>query len=163
MIVKTLLISAMTLSCVIGIAFEGAGNTVGRRDSSVVVMDDIRLEASRFTIDSAKATVELSLISLKETPRELKINVYGTQLVDNERNAYYFSTLGLGRVLMRFEDKQNYLHYLLQPGTPVKLTITAENISAEAAAIQVVKIVFEDSAEEGRFLDVYLTEPSPAE
>lgn len=133
------------------------------RDSSVLVIDDIRFEAERFVVDSATnvATVELSLVNLKKTPRELKVNVYGTQLVDDRRDAYYFSTIGLGRVLMRFTDKQNYLHYLLQPDSPAKLVITAESISP-GAAIQVVKIVFEDSAEEGRFLDAYLTEASGA-
>ncbi|SEL45531.1 hypothetical protein SAMN05421740_105290 [Parapedobacter koreensis] len=128
------------------------------RDSNVLVIDDIRIETERFVVDSATntATVELSLSSLKENPRELKINVYGTQLVDNERNAYYFSTIALGRVLMRFDDKQNYLNYLLQPNTPAKLIITAEKI-LPGATIQVVKIVLEDSAEEGRFLDAYLS------
>lgn len=129
------------------------------QDSSVLINDDIRFEATRFDIDSTTrtATVELLLTNLKEQPRELKLNVYGTQLVDNERNAYYFSTMTLGRVLIRFEDKQNYMHYLLQPDTGTKLTITAAKIPANVSTIQVVKIVFEDSEEEGRFLDAYLT------
>jgi len=138
-----------------------SADVVGQ-DSSAIVVDNIQFKAEQFVIDSATrtATVTLALTSLKDKPRELKINVYGTQLVDNARNAYYFSTMALGRVLMRFEDKQNYLHYLLQPQVPAKLTITADAISITAAAIQVVKIVFEDSAEEGRFLDAYLTAPS---
>ncbi len=134
-------------------------------DTAVVVVDDIRFEAAQFHIDSSTrvATAELLLTNLNENPRELKINVYGTQLVDNDRNAYYFSTITLGRVLMRFEDKQNYLHYLLQPNTPAKLIITAENIESTTAFIQVVKIVFEDSKEEGRFLDAYLSDTSAQE
>lgn len=128
-------------------------------DSSLVVVDDIRFETTDFHIDSATntATVKLTLTNLNENPRELKINVYGTQLVDDKRNAYYFSTIELGRVLMRFADNQNYLHYLLQPNTPVQLTITADEITSAVASIQVVKVVFEDSRETGRFLDVYLT------
>jgi len=151
-------ISILALLCLVASSPSKASLAINR-DSSVIVVDDIRFETVRFAIDPAThtATVELTLTSRKANPRELKINVYGTQLVDNERNAYYFSTIALGRVLMRFEDKQNYLHYLLQPDTPAKLTITAEKISAAATALQVVKIVFEDSAEEGRFLDAYLT------
>lgn len=128
------------------------------QDSSVVILDDIRFEAEQFLIDTAThtATVTLTLTSLKDKPRELKINVYGMQLVDNARNAYYFSSIALGRVLMRFEDKQNYLHYLLQPKVPVKLTVTAEAIPPQVEAIQVMKIVFEDSREDGRFLDAYI-------
>jgi len=128
-------------------------------DTTEVLIDDIRFEAEDFQIDpkTKRATVKLTLTSLKENPRELKINVYGTQLVDDQRNAYYFSTIELGRVTMQFADKQNYLHYLLQPNTPVPLTITADGIGPEVTSIQVIKVVFEDGAEPGRFLDVYLT------
>lgn len=141
---------------------QQAVDTLSGQDSSTVIVDDTKFETLRFTIDSTTrtATVELRLTNLKETPRELKINVYGTQLVDNERNAYYFSTITFGRVVMQFGDKQNYLHYLLQPDTPVTMTITADKISAEATAIELVKITFEDSTETGRFLDAYLREAS---
>lgn len=141
------------------VAFANENGVTVAIDSSVVTIDDIRFEVERFHIDSSTkmATVELQISSLKENPRELKINSYGTQLVDNNRNAYYFSTIALGRVLIRFEDKQNYMHYLLQPDTPVKLIISADNLASTADSIQVVKIVFEDSGEEGRFLDVYLS------
>lgn len=157
---KTSLLTFIVILFVTGITFAQNENTVAAsQDSSVVMIDGVRFETVQLIIDSTArtATVELSLTSLKERPRELKINVYGIQLVDNERNAYYFSTATLGRVLMRFEDRQNYLHYLLQPDTPAKLTITAENISKDAVGIQLVKVVFEDSEEEGRFLDAYLT------
>lgn len=137
-------------------------DTLVTQDSSGLVMDAIRFEAIGYAIDSATNTaiVTLTLTCLSERSRELKVNVYGTQLVDDQRNAYYFSTLTMGRVLMRFEDRLNYLHYLLQPGAPATLTITAQNVSPEASAIQVVKVVFEDSKDEGRFLEAYL--PAPA-
>ncbi|MFB2118999.1 hypothetical protein [Parapedobacter sp. 2B3] len=139
------------------------GRALSVQDSAGVVMDNIRFVATAYAIDSAThtATVTLTLTCLSERSRELKVNVYGTQLVDDQRKAYYFSTLTMGRVLMRFEDRQNYLHYLLQPNTPVQLTITAEGISARATAIQLVKVVFEDSKDEGRFLEAYL--PAPGE
>lgn len=153
------IIALLMFSVLVGTARSRQQTVVGQ-DSTVAIVDEIRFEVEQFVINPATrtATVTLSLTSLKDKPRELKINVYGTQLVDNTRNAYYFSTIALGRVLMRFEDKQNYLHYLLQPGVPAKLILTADAISAEAEAIQVTRIVFEDSTEEGRFLDVYLTE-----
>lgn len=138
------------------------GQVQATQDSSSLTMDGIRFEATSFVIDSATntATVTLTLTCLSERSRELKVNVYGTQLVDDKRNAYYFSTLTMGRVLMRFEDRQNYLHYLLQPNTPAELTVTAQGISPEASDIQVVKVVFEDSKDEGRFLEAYLTAPT---
>src|SRR5690606_2923943 len=131
--------------------FAQQNNTPVAQDSSELTMDSIRFEAGNFAIDSVTntATVTLALTCLSERSRELKVNVYGTQLVDDQRNAYYFSTLTMGRVLMRFEDRQNYLHYLLLPNTPVELTITAQNVSSEATTMQVVKVVFEDSKDEG--------------
>ena len=132
------------------------------QDSSTLTMDGIRFEATGFAIDTAThtATATLTLTCLSERSRELKLNVYGTRLVDNQRNDYYFSTMTMGRVLMRFEDRQNYMHYLLQPDTPVELTITATDISPGAAAVQLVKVVFEDSEDEGRFLEAYLNTPA---
>jgi len=161
-IIRLVMIGMLMFPVLVTSARQVSHGVIGQ-DSSVVVVDDIRFEAEQFAIDPAtrKATVTLSLTSLKDKPRELKINVYGTQFVDTARNAYYFSTLTMGRVLMRFEDRQNYLHYLLQPQTPAKLTITADEIQGEA--IQLVKIVFEDSTEEGRFLDVYIMGSSALE
>lgn len=155
--IMCLLVSAFSLFAADAVAKHGA--TQGLIDSSVAVVDDVRFETADFHIDSATntATIKLTLTNLNENPRELKINVYGTQLIDDQRTAYYFSTIELGRVLMRFADNQNYLHYLLQPNTPVQLTITAEKIASAAASIQVVKVVFEDRKETGRFLDAYLT------
>jgi|SRR5690606_23163234 len=153
--VRTILMLAL---CVSSLYSRGQGETT--KDSATVVVDGLQFEAHSFGIDSADrtATVELLLTNLRDQPRELTLNVYGTQLIDNERNAYYFSDLRLDRVLMRFTDKQNYLHYLLKPGTPVKLIINAADIASEASAIQLVRVVFEDSAEKGRFLDAYVSE-----
>ncbi|MGV3761538.1 hypothetical protein [Parapedobacter sp.] len=155
---KISLLVALALLSVPAVLFAQQGDTHVSQDSIGLVMDGIRFEATAYTIDTATntATATLTLTNLSERSRELKVNVYGTQLVDDQRNAYYFSTLTMGRVLMRFEDRRNYLHYLLQPDTPVVLTITAQGISAKATAIQVVKVVFEDSEDEGRFLEAYL-------
>lgn len=156
------LLAVMALLSASTVLSAQRGEGYASLDSTGVTMDNIRFDATAYVIDSATRTakVTVTLTCLSERSRELKVNVYGTQLVDNERNAYYFSTLTMGRVLMKFEDRQNYLHYLLQPGTPVELTITAQNILPEARTIQVVKIVFEDSKDEGRFMEAYLTVPA---
>lgn len=127
-------------------------------DSSVYILDGILFETKQVGIDSTTrtATVILTLTSLHDRPRELKINVFGTQLIDPSRNAYYFSTIMLERVLIRFEDRQNYLHYLLHPKKPAQMTIIVENIPQDVDIIELVKIVFEDSTETGRFLEAYV-------
>src|SRR3546814_20534003 len=75
------------------VLFAHRNSTLITQDSSGLTMDGIRFEATAFTIDSAKniATVTLTLTCLSPQSRELKINVYGTQLVDDQRNAYYRS------------------------------------------------------------------------
>jgi hypothetical protein len=139
-------------------AGKAAQLAVSPPDSSAVVVDDIQFNAIDYQLDAttntAKAT--LTLLNKKEVPRELRLNVFGTQVVDNKRNSYYISTISMGRVLVRFEDKQNYLNYLLQPEQEVRLTITATGISADSNGVQLVKIVFEDSREEGRFIEAFV-------
>ena len=157
---KLVLVMAVLSASTVSLAQGGGVVSVG--DSSGITMDGIRFHATDYAIDSATraATVTITLTSLSERSRELKLNVYGTQLVDDQRNAYYFSTLTMGRVLMRFEDRQNYLHYLLQPHTPVEMIITAQDVAPDASGIQVVKLVFEDRKDKGRFLEVYLAAPA---
>lgn len=139
-------------------ASKAAQRAVSPPDSAAVIVDDILFSAIDYQLDAttntAKAT--LTLLNQKDVPRELRLNVFGSQVVDNKRNSYYFSTISLGRVLVSFDDKQNYLNYLLQPDQEVRLTITATGISADADGVQLVKIVFEDSREEGRFLEAFV-------
>lgn len=138
---------------------EAAKLSVSPVDSAVVIVDDILFKAINYQLDAKTntATATLTLLNQKDVPRELKLNVFGTQVVDNKRNSYYLSTISLGRVQVRFEDKQNYLNYLLQPEQPVTLTITATGISADSGAVQLLKIVFEDSREEGRFIEAFVS------
>ncbi len=127
---------------------------------ATVLVDDITITATGYHIDKETntASIKLTLLSEKDVPREFKLNIYGTQVVDNNRQSYFFQTITMGRVNIRFEDKQNYLHYLLQPDTPVELTVLADNIAPEAEAIHLVKLVFEDSTEEGRFLEAFVVD-----
>lgn len=123
-----------------------------------LVVDDITITAlgHQINTEAGTVTIKLALRSEKEVPREFKLNVYGTQVVDNNRQAHFFQTITMGRVTVHFDDRQNYLHYLLQPDTQVELTIVADNIPAEAEQISLVKLVFEDSTTEGRFVQAFL-------
>ncbi|WP_051293038.1 hypothetical protein [Olivibacter sitiensis] len=138
---------------------QAAKLSVSPADSATVILDDILFKAVDYQLDAATktATATLTLLNQKDVPRELRLNVFGTQIVDNKRNSYYISTISLGRVQVRFEDRQNYLNYLLQPDQPVTLTITATGISADSDVVQLVKIVFEDSKEEGRFIEAFVS------
>lgn len=142
------------------VSLQAIGNKQQTDTTTTLLVDDITITGTDYQIDTdaSTATVKLTLLSEKDVPREFKLNVYGTQVVDNARQPHYFQTITLGRVTIRFEDKQNYLHYLLQPDTPVELTIIADNIASETEAIHLVKLVFEDSIEEGRFVEAFVVD-----
>lgn len=165
--IKISLVLVFPVCCLIMLSggIAKANNVFSTSDSTTVLLDDILFEAKTTSFDHSAntATVSLTLLNQKSTPRELRINVYGIQLLDNLKNSYYFSSLTLGRVLIRFEDKQNYAHYLLQPDEPVMVQLSATGISPDAAAIHLVKFVFEDSTEEGRFIDAVLIAPEVKE
>lgn len=126
--------------------------------TDILFIDDITITAKPFVLnrETNTATAKLTLLSEKAVPREFKLNVFGTQVFGDDRQAYFFQTASLGRVMVRFEDKQNYLHYLLQPDTPVELTIVAGVIKAGTESVPLVKLVFEDSQEEGRFIEAFV-------
>ena len=138
----------------------GAASASGQQadTTDTILIDDIRITATDFQLngETGTATAKLTLLSQLDIPREFKLNVYGTQVFGDDRQAYFFQSITLGRVTVRFEDKQNYLHYLLQPDTPVALTVVASNIRTGTDAIPLVKLVFEDSQEEGRFIEVFV-------
>lgn len=148
---RFLLIVSLMLACATAMAQPAAS-------ADTLIVDDIAITAADFQLDreTGTATAKLTLLSQKDIPREFKLNVYGTQVTADNRQSYFFQTITLGRVTVRFEDKQNYLHYLLQPDTPVALTIVASHVAPGAEAIELVKLVFEDSKEEGRFIEAFV-------
>jgi len=133
--------------------------------TGILLIDDITITAKPFVLnrEDHTATAKLTLASEKDVPREFKLNVFGTQVFGDDRQAYFFQTATLGRVTVRFEDKQNYLHYLLHPDTPVELTIVADAITADTDSIPLIKLVFEDSKENGRFIEAFVASGTPEE
>lgn len=120
------------------------------------IVDDIRIDSVVYTINKNTTEVSLRMTSLKKQPREFKLNTFGTQLIDKNENPYFFSSISMGRVLLRFEDKQNYLHHLLHPDIPVTLSISAQKLLSDTDAIKTLKLVFEHGEEKGLFVEVLL-------
>jgi hypothetical protein len=59
----------------------------------------------------------------------------------------------MGNVLVKFEDKQNYLHYLLEEDKPVDIQVVVKDWKKTDKPVM-IKLVFESSTEEGEFLEV---------
>lgn len=116
------------------------------------IKDDIQVDVKSVeTIANGDTlSIELFLISYQMDPREFKLNTFATQIVDSEGNKHLFSTMKMGRVLVRLTDRQNYLHYLLEEDVPVPLTIQVGDWKGKKASK--VWLVFEDSKEEGKFI-----------
>lgn len=116
------------------------------------IKDNIQIDVKSVSTkeDSDTLSIDLFLISYQMDPREFKLNTYATQVVDSTGNSHLFSNIQMGRVQVRLTDQQNYLHYLLEEDVPVPLTIEIGNWKGKKASA--VRLVFEDSTEEGKFI-----------
>ncbi len=116
------------------------------------IKDNIQIDVKSVSTKEHSDTlsIELFLISYQMDPREFKLNTYATQVVDSTGNSHLFTTIQMGRVQVRLTDQQNYLHYLLEEDVPVPLTIEVGNWKGKKASK--VRVVFEDSTEEGKFI-----------
>ncbi|WP_240775535.1 hypothetical protein [Sphingobacterium psychroaquaticum] len=123
-----------------------------QENTGAELTDDLQIDI-KGTVWDAKSdtlTVDLFLISYQRQPREFKLNTYASQVIDSQGKATMYSVMKMGRVVVRLADRQNYIHYLLEEDTPVPLTIKIGNWGKRKAAK--VLLVFEDSAEEGHFI-----------
>lgn len=121
-------------------------------DPEALIKDDIQVDVKSVeTIaDGDTLAMELFLISYQMDPREFKLNTFATQVVDSDGESHLMTTMKMGRVFVQLADRQNYLHYLLEEDVPVPLTIRIGDWQGKKAAK--VRLVFEDSAEEGKFI-----------
>ncbi len=117
-----------------------------------ILTDELQVDVKAVRWDSKTdtLTVDLFLISYQVNPREFKLNTFATQVMDTTGKPYLYSSMQMGRVIVRIADRQNYMHYLLAENTPVPLSIKIANWG-KAKAAKVV-LVFENSAEEGHFI-----------
>lgn len=118
-----------------------------------LVVDEIQIDVKNVQVDakSKSASVELFLTSYTRNGRELKLNTYGTQLVDSKGTKHLFGSIGVGKILVKLEDKQNYINYLMKMDEPVLLTIKVANW-VKGKPKELI-LVFEDSEEEGHYIE----------
>ncbi len=118
------------------------------------VIDDIQIDIKSATVDAKTktATIELYLISYQRNPREFKLNTFATQVVDAKGQMYMYTTMQMGKVLVKLVDRQNYLNYFMEDGVPVPLKITVDNWPKTVKPSK-LKLVFEDSTEQGKFIE----------
>ncbi|UIR56046.1 hypothetical protein LZQ00_17495 [Sphingobacterium sp. SRCM116780] len=136
-----------------------AGNHVyaqsDKSEKELLVVDDVQIDVKTVQVDpkTKTALVELFLISYTRNGRELKLNTYGTKIVDSKGSQYFFSTIGLDKVLVKSQDKQNYINYLMKMDEPVILKMTVSDWVKEKGKPKELILVFEDSEEEGHYIE----------
>lgn len=99
-------------------------------------------------------TVVLVLQSYLKQNRELKLNTFATGLVNPEGKALLYTNMSMGKVAIQLNDKQNYLHYLLQRDYPVTLVVKTIGWQKRWGKPQQFRLTLEDHLEEGKFLQV---------
>lgn len=129
-----------------------AASTQAQDMDSTNVLDDVQADLKGVRTDKSADSliIELFLISYRMDQREFKLNTYATQVVDQDGTPHLYASIKMGRVRVDIKDRQNYLHYLLEENVPVPLTITYGNWKGKKA--KKLLLVFEDSAEEGKFI-----------
>lgn len=130
----------------------GQSDTIAKQ---VLVVDDIQIDVKQVLFDSITniTTVELFLTSYTKNERELKLNTYATQLIDAKGEKNYFATISLDQILIKIEDKQNYLNYLMLMDEPVLLKVSVANWTKDKGRVQTLLLAFEDSQEEGHYIE----------
>lgn len=126
------------------------------QEQEPVLVDDIQVDVKNVSL-SAKgdsATVEIFLISYKKGTREFKLNSFASGIVDSKGQPYLYDSIQMGKVLVRLSDRQNYIHYLLEEDQPVKLVVKTGGWKKQWGKPQQFKLAFEDSEEEGKFLEM---------
>lgn len=121
-----------------------------------LVIDDIQIDVKHVGL-SAKgdtAVVELFLISYKKGSREFKLNTFASGIVDSQGKPYLYASMQMGKVLIKLADRQNYIHYLLKEDEPVKFLVKTGDWKKQWGKPQHFKLAFEDSEEEGKFLEI---------
>ncbi|MFZ4862322.1 hypothetical protein ACL9RF_09060 [Sphingobacterium sp. Mn56C] len=125
-------------------------------EKSSLDVDDIEILVKDVLFTGKKDTVivELFLNSYKKNPREFKLNTFATGIIGVDGTPLFYSTIQLEKVFVDIKDRQNYIHYLLKGDVPVLLRIATVGWQKRWGKPQQLKLTFEDSTEEGKFLDV---------
>lgn len=133
------------------------GKSYAQSDTTKLVIDDIQIDLKNLVWDKEKnsATVSLFLISYKKYPRDFRLNTFACQLYDQQQRPHLFDTMQMGKVRITAESRENYLHYLMPHNTPIEFHIEYSNLPS-GTNIDYFNLVFEDSKEEGKFLEVYI-------
>ncbi len=137
----------------LGFLFFVPGLVFGQEDTTVNIVDDIQFDLKSKVVNGDTLQVDLFVISYEKDPRDFRLNVFASTLVDGEGKSHMLHSVKMGRVLVLLSQRQNYLNYLLKQDIPVGITVKFSPLSAAMKKAKEMKLVFESLEEEGKFIE----------
>lgn len=125
-----------------------------QEDTTTTTLDDIQVDVKKVAVVKDTAIIDLFVISYQKHEREFKLNTFASQIIDAKHNDHLYSSILFGRVHISIADRQNYLNYVLPENKPVSVRIKVNNWKKEYGKPQAIRVIFEDSEEEGRFREL---------
>lgn len=127
---------------------------VAQEDTSSIELDYIRIDVKDVSLAEDTAVIDLWVTSLLRGERDFRLNIFASKIEDSRYNEHFFGSVLFGRVFVSIEDRQNYLNYVLREDIPVSVQVRVPNWQKEYEKPQALRLVFEDSEEEGRFREL---------
>ncbi|WP_313190849.1 hypothetical protein [Sphingobacterium sp.] len=127
-----------------------------QEDPNLNVVDDIQFDLKSVTASGDTLVVDLFAISYDKNPREFRLNVFATALIDAQEESHMLTSVQIDRVIVQLSDRENYLNYLLHQDKPVNIKLKLTPMTEEIKNAKMVKIVFNALEEEGQFLDAFI-------
>lgn len=127
-----------------------------QEDPNLNVVDDIQFDLKSVTASGDTLVVDLFAISYDKDPREFRLNVFATALIDAQEESHMLTSVQIDRVIVQLSDRENYLNYLLHQDKPVNIRLKLTPMTEEIKNAKMVKIVFNALEEEGQFLDAFI-------
>ena len=127
-----------------------------QEDTTLNVVDDIQFDLKSITASGDTLVVDLFAISYDIKPREFRLNVFATALIDAEEQSHMLTSVQIDRVIVQLSDRENYLNYLLHQDKPVNIKLKLSPMTEEVKNAKMVKIVFNALDDEGQFLEAFI-------
>jgi len=130
--------------------------TQAQEDPNLNVVDDVQFDLKSITASGDTLVVDLFAISYDKNPREFRLNVFASAIIDSEEQSHMLTSVQMDRVIVQLADRQNYLNYLLHQDKPVSIKLKLSPLTEELKNAKLVKIVFNGLDDEGQFLEAFI-------
>lgn len=130
--------------------------TFAQQDTSLNIVDDIQFDLRSITASGDTLVVDIFAISYDKNPREFRLNVFASAIIDSEDQLHMLTSVQIDRVIVQLADRENYLNYLLHQDKPVNIKLKLSPLTEEVKNAKLVKIVFNALDDEGQFLEAFI-------